>query len=128
MDELFSNEVPPWGALEFHPISDREGEEWKHEQQLGLAEALYGQSREIYQLAKLFCETLRGDLTESSTHMIIGNLLVIPPKIVANAKSDLYVLRMENAGLEKMKIACVCILPFNCRTKQFMLCRGVLFK
>lgn len=102
MDELFKNEIPTWDSLGFRPIDAGEGEAWKHEPQMRLAKALYEQSREIYQQAKLFCETLSGELSAMTTELILSNALVIPPKIMAVAFGDLYVRRMENAAIIRL--------------------------
>ncbi|WP_257667403.1 hypothetical protein [Parapedobacter tibetensis] len=101
MDELFKNEIPKWDFRKRFNV-DHDGKGWKREPSLLRAEALYEQSRKVYHIAKLFCETLVGDQADLTTELIMENALMIPPKIIGAEGGDLYILRMENAAIIRL--------------------------
>ncbi|MCZ4243067.1 hypothetical protein [Pedobacter punctiformis] len=63
------------------------------------AKTLYNQARAVYKYAALFCETLKGEMADLTSNLIMQNALIICPKIVGAEGADIYVLRMENASI-----------------------------
>ena len=101
MDNFFKNEIPEWDFFKHFSQTD-EGELSQKQNRLKSAETLYNQSREIYQLAKLFCETLTGEYAAHTTNLVMENAGAVPVKIIGAEAGDLYVLRMENAAIIRL--------------------------
>lgn len=95
MDINDHDDIPDWNFRR----RQHDGEAWKKEPFIKRAEALYAQSREVYRYARLFCDSLEGEMAEMTEKLILENVLLIPTKIVAAEGGDMYVLRMENASI-----------------------------
>jgi hypothetical protein len=100
----YLDSVPDWDEDNF---SDIEGEKWKQKSPQRLAaKALYLQWRELYGLIIAFTDNLSIHAEaetetheEMTTHPIFENAIIIAPKLMAAAGTDLYVLQMENAAV-----------------------------
>jgi hypothetical protein len=62
------------------------------------AKALYNQGRELYKYVSIFCDTLNGNMAGVTSDLIMQNVLIICPKIIAAEAIDKYVFRMECAA------------------------------
>ena len=96
--------VPEWDDDNFN---DTEGEEWKQKSPQRLsAKALYQQWRELYESIIAFTDNLSNHAeTETETHeqmtsrLIFENAMIIAPKLMDAAGTNMYVLQMENAAI-----------------------------
>ena len=82
------------------------------------AKSLYNQARAVYKYAALFCETLKGEMAELTSNLIMQNALMLCPKIVGAEGADMYILRMENAS----------IIRTNCREMETQVKAAVMFE
>ena len=104
MDLLNLNPLPEWeGRLQ----NRNKGEAWKWKVELQIAETLYRQWREVFNLVSAFAENLPDEEDErlSTKNMIYQNAYIIAPKIISASGDTLYQIKMENAA----------IIRFNCR-------------
>lgn len=69
------------------------------------AKDLYNQAREMYKYVAIFCDTLKGEMAEITSNMMMQNVLMICPKIIGAEAKDQYVFRME----------CASIIRTNCK-------------
>lgn len=92
------NEIPDWDFRKRFREGES-GEGWKREPVIRRAELLYAQAREVYRYAKLFCESLKGEMAASTRSLIMQNAGIIPTKIIGAESGDLYMVRMENASI-----------------------------
>ncbi len=122
MDLGYLNGLPEWDDMRFH---DAEGDEWKKNSGQRLAaKLLYEQWREVFGLVMAFAENLAtdGDAPDTETHeqttkrFIYENALIIGPKLMGAAGTDLYILQMENAS----------IIRTNARQMMEQVCFAVL--
>lgn len=81
------------------------------------AKLLYNQARAIYKYAAVFCETLKGEMAEITSGLIMQNAMMLCPKIIGAEGADLYLLRMENAS----------IIRTNCRELETQIKAADLF-
>jgi hypothetical protein len=105
MDLGYLNALPDWDDNHFY---DAKGDEWKsNSSQRIAAKFLYEQWREVYGLVMAFAENLAtdGDTPDIETQeqttkrFIYENAMVIGPKLMSAAGTDLYILQMENASI-----------------------------
>jgi hypothetical protein len=98
-----SNPLPEWdGRLK----NIDKGDEWKWKDELEIAEKLYNQWREVFQLVTAFAENLpEEDERLSTKNLIYENAYIVAPKIISASGDTLYQIKMENAAL----------IRFNCR-------------
>jgi bacterioferritin-associated ferredoxin len=92
------NNIPDWD-FEKNREEDEEAEEWKNKPKRDKAQALYNQGKQVYVYAKAFCESLTGEMAETTKSLIMQNVIMICPKIVGAEAGDSYVIRMENASV-----------------------------
>lgn len=92
------NSMPEWDDFNAFRYTE-EGEEWKNKPKLERAKNLYNQAREVYKYATIFCETLKGEMADMTTHLIMQNAMMLCPKIMGAEGGDMYILRMENASI-----------------------------
>lgn len=105
----YLDSVPEWDDDNFN---DTEGEEWKQKSLQRLAaKALYQQWRELYELIIAFTDNLSNHAeTETETHeqmtsrLIFENAMIIAPKLMGAAGTDMYVLQMENAAIIRINV------------------------
>jgi len=93
------NDIPEWDFNKYRDEDDDEGEDWKINPKIERAKALYNQGRHIYSCAKVFCESLKGEMAESTKSLIMQNAMMICPKIVGAEGGNIYIIRMENASI-----------------------------
>ncbi|HEU5366601.1 MAG TPA: hypothetical protein VFU62_13780 [Hanamia sp.] len=105
MDLGYLNVLPEWNDMRFH---DSEGDEWKNVSGQRLAaKMLYEKWREVFGLVMAFADNLAtdSDSEETETHeqttkrFIFENAMIIGPKLMSAAGTDLYILQMENASI-----------------------------
>lgn len=104
MDLGYLTPLPEWDDERFH---DAEGDEWKNKSAQRLAaKHLYEQWRQVYLLVTAFTDNLVNADDESSAthdhmtkHLIYENAMIIGPKLIGAAGTDLYILQMENASI-----------------------------
>lgn len=99
MDLDSLNDLPEWDDFKHFGRGGEEGEDWKTQPKLERAKNLYNQARQVYRYAAVFCETLKGEMAEMTTALIMQNAMMLCPKIMGAEGGDLYVLRMENASI-----------------------------
>jgi hypothetical protein len=101
--QQLSNPLPEWDP----PLKNIDkGDEWKWKDELEIAERLYNQWREVFQLVTAFAENLpEEDERLSTKDFIYENAYIIAPKILSASGDTLYQIKMENAAL----------IRFNCR-------------
>ena len=104
MDLSHLDPLPEWRD---HFQNIDKGETWKWKEELEIAEALYRQWREVFNLVSAFAENLPDEEEERicTRSMIYENAYVVAPKIVSACGDTLYQIKMENAAL----------IRFNCR-------------
>lgn len=101
LDKL--NFVPEWQDEKFD--HGDEGREWKTATERAAAKALYLKWREVFGLVIAFAENLPEDLANHDTHekvikkLIYKNAMIVAPKIISAAGTDIYILQMENAAI-----------------------------
>jgi hypothetical protein len=105
----YLDSVPEWDDDNF---CDIKGEEWKRKSPQRLAaKALYLQWRELYGLIIAFTDNL-SDHAESeietheqmTTRLIFENAMIIAPKLISAAGTDMYILQMENAAIIRTNV------------------------
>jgi hypothetical protein len=95
--------LPEWDR---HLKNIDKGDEWKWKDELEIAERLYNQWREVFQLVTAFAENLPDEDERLSTKgFIYENAYIVAPKIISGSGDTLYQIKMENAAL----------IRFNCR-------------
>ncbi|MBC6110738.1 hypothetical protein ACFOG5_16850 [Pedobacter fastidiosus] len=116
--------MPDWDYFTRHRLNDAEDKNQfslnteKDRLKVVRAKALYNQARAVYKYAALFCETLKGEMAELTSSLIMQNALMLCPKIVGAEGADLYSLRMENAS----------IIRTNCREMETQVKAAELFE
>ncbi|UAY52308.1 hypothetical protein [Ferruginibacter albus] len=97
--------LPEWDD-KFLRLNNEEGEEWKTNKAIQIAETLYNKWRDVFHLSIAFAESLPEDEEQGFTQkLIIENLMVVAPKIMSAAGDTLYIIKMENAAI--IRVNCI---------------------